>query len=164
MFERPLKTDPIKRYYYHLTYYDLGDEVNLKPLFGDNRAEDEPPGERICVSNHPAKCFVAIPLDGCDRLHLYRTKEKITAKYSYGICDRDVTGEKWLTEETPSIRILHIDPIMDDEPHSDIFKVLNEYSFVAGDGDFKSKSHAKKASWELSRLDLFKQIAKPIGK
>lgn len=163
MFERILKIDPIKRYYYHLTYYDLGDEVILRPLFGDNRAEDEPPGARICVSNHPAKCFVAIPIDGCDTLHLYRTKEQVIAKHPYGICDKEVTGEKWLTEETPSIRILCVDVKDNGELHSNIWNVLTNYSFVAGDGDFKSKDQAKRASKELSRLNIFKKIAKPIG-
>lgn len=99
---KPLCVDRFKRYYWHLTDDDLSDDVILTPKSNresSHRSWDEADLRRVCVSLHPVKCFAAIPLNDYGRHYLYRTCNKVLARYPRGICDAKITGERWLTRD-----------------------------------------------------------------
>lgn len=143
---RLLKTDKHRRYYFHLTNKDLGEFVTLEPREGPHRGETEPPGKRLCVSNTPAKCFVAFPIGYCESYYLYRSCRKITAKYPYGVPDKNLTGEKWILKPVRFKKIAFFEK--DSEELNDIVKIHNQY-VDCGSGD--NIERAKDGRWLISR-------------
>lgn len=149
MKKRPLKTDKHRRYYYHLTSHALGDTVTLIPTEGEHRAEEEPEGKRLCVSNTPAKCFIAIPFWVHNSYYLYRTSRKITAKYPYGVEDMHVTGEKWIMRPTKFKLIQQWE--RDSEDLQNIDTILKSCHVNCGAGNKDALERAKDARWLLAR-------------
>lgn len=157
MFDRPLIINNEPQYYYHLTYYDLGDSAELIPQRGINCCScGEPEGRRICVSDHPAKCFAAIPIEQKDHLSLYRTKNKVKAYHPYGVEDAYITGEMWLIEKTCFTRILEIDPNIKDENYHTLWRTYNKYSICAGSMVDFFQHEALGLVEELSKSNLFR--------
>lgn len=132
MFDKKLKINNTLQYYYHLTYYDLGNSIDLIPQKGINICNGEPEGRRICVSDHPAKCFAAIPIEQKDYLSVYRTTNKVNAYHPYGVEDAYITGEMWLLEKTRFTRIMEIDPKVKNEDYHTLWRTYNKYSICAG--------------------------------
>ena len=150
MKKRLLKTDKHRRYYYHLTSHALGDAVTLIPTEGEHRAEDEPEGKRLCVSNTPAKCFIAIPLWVHNNYYLYRTCRKITAKYPYGIEDMHVTGEKWIMRPT-KFKLIQQWEADSEDLENIIFGIIKKCEINCGAGNKEALERARDARWLLTR-------------
>lgn len=150
MKKRPLKTDKHRRHYYHLTSHALGDTITLIPTEGEHRAEGEPEGKRLCVSNTPAKCFIAIPLWIHNTYYLYRTCRKITAKYPYGVEDMYVTGEKWIIRPTKFKLIQTWKEDSEDLEHI-ICGIIKTCGVNCGAGNKDALERAKDARWLLAR-------------
>lgn len=148
MHQRRIK-DRKKRYVYHLTYKNLGDTVFLKPSFGEQRAEDEPDGKRICVSTHPWKCFVAIP--DSENYCLYRSVKPLITFFPHDIGDSKVTGERWLFEERKFEKVLEV------EEYSKLSSIILDCIKYVECGNYYT--HALEVSkYACERLSWIKEI------
>lgn len=102
------KKDSTPRYLWHLSSSPLlgKDRVVMIPKKrGVNRGDTEPKVPRTCVSIYPSGGFVAIPLYEKRRYYLYRSEEKITSHYTYDVLDAVATGERWILDYQPFIKV-----------------------------------------------------------
>lgn len=174
MHSKKVKTDTKKKYYYHLTDQQLEEDDNgnvfLLPMNGINRADDEPSGNRICVSTTPEGCFVAIPVwSGYDHF-LYRTVNKITAKIPYDVGDAKVTGERWILGKRKFKRVLAVETDSIISPYqcknsliSRICGIINQNYFDLGSGEekhIKNQMICKKLIGKLPEIKQLKESEK----
>lgn len=169
MRSKKVKTDTKKKYYYHLTKEQLEEDNNgnvfLLPMNGENRADDEPSGKRICVSTTPEGCFVAIPFWSGHDFYLYRTVNKITSKIPYDVGDMKVTGERWILGKRLFKRVLALEYDMPITPYQcknslkdKICVILNQNYFDLGSGEEKHIKNQKICKQLIGKLPEIKQL------
>ncbi len=108
------------RFWYHISEKNLGYKAYFEPR--EIECLGEPSRPRICVSPTVAHCLSAICAH--DKVYVYRTYRKMSARYPYGICDSYITKERWLFGETCFLRQLTI-------KYDDLG--LHEFSCARGD-------------------------------
>lgn len=169
MRSKKVKTDTKKKYYYHLTQEQLEEDDNgkvfLLPMNGNNRANDEPSGNRICVSTSPEGCFVAIPFWSGRDFYLYRTVNKITAKIPYDVGDAKVTGERWILGKRLFKRVLTLEyPARislyqcKNSLSEKIQSIINQNYFDLGSGEEKHIKNQMICKKLIGKLPEIKQL------
>ena len=145
------KKDTTARYLWHLSSSRLlgADEVVMTPKArGVNRGEDEPKIARVCVSIYPSGGFTAIPLYKGRKYYLYRSKEKITSHYSVRVLDAVATGERWLLEDQPFIKVASFSPA----EFKHYLDVVNSRSIILGHNGTRNVRQIRDAKRAVYRL------------
>jgi len=119
-----LRKTPKRQHYYHVSENRLAyhNTVTLYPLDSEDmngRGDFEPNNARICVGPTIPHCFSAICHQWLfSKVYIYRTVNKVLARYPYDVSDSRITREKWLIHPTKFILIHTICPKINHWPKS----------------------------------------------
>jgi len=103
-----MKRTKEKKYWYHCTKKDFGEEMTFEPRgWGEHRCDEEPKISRTCVGPKISNCIVALPFCMYEdfEISVYRTKNKVYANHPYKVGDSKVTREKWLTKDIKFVKV-----------------------------------------------------------
>lgn len=145
-----LRSDPVKRYYYHITDNSWPITITLEPRDkGDARDIEEPLIPRICVCPSVALCLCSIEI--CSSMTVYCTRKKVRSYYPVNVLDSEITDERWLLEPTEFIAITDLPKRVTDEVRS-IFK---KDFFIFGSDDLEDVR--KQKAFKAKVVDLIRK-------